>query len=166
MPSAFLALQLIHGRLWYFSSSVTTYEPVSIIKLLLYTSVYMYCWLCFSGEPNIDFGTRSGLNTMDSTHQGKLDHGHCWVPRMPGQSDTMCVHGQSCLTLCNAMVCSKPGSSVHETFQARILEWVVISFSRRSSWPRDQSHISALAGGFFTAAPPGTNAECPKCTIS
>ena len=126
----------------------------------------MYCWLCFSGEPNIDFGTRSGLNTMDSTHQGKLDHGHCWVPRMPGQSDTMCVHGQSCLTLCNAMVCSKPGSSVHETFQARILEWVVISFSRRSSWPRDQSHISALAGGFFTAAPPGTNAECPKCTIS
>ena len=37
---------------------------------------------------------------------------------------------QSCLTLCNPMDCSPPGSSVHEIFQARILEWVAISFSR------------------------------------
>ena len=44
---------------------------------------------------------------------------------------------QSCLTLCNPMGCSLPGSSVHGIFQARILEWVAISFSRRSSWPRD-----------------------------
>ena len=36
---------------------------------------------------------------------------------------------QSCLTLCNIMDCSPPGSSVHEISQARILEWVVISFS-------------------------------------
>ena len=36
---------------------------------------------------------------------------------------------QSCLTLCNPMDCSPPGSSVHEILQARILEWVVISFS-------------------------------------
>ena len=35
---------------------------------------------------------------------------------------------QSCLTLCNPMNCSLPGSSVHGTFQARILEWVAISF--------------------------------------
>ena len=46
--------------------------------------------------------------------------------------------------------CSLPGSSVYEIPQARILEWVVISFSRRSSWPRDQIHISCIAGGFFT----------------
>ena len=37
---------------------------------------------------------------------------------------------QSCLTLCNHMDCSPPGSSVHEIFQARILEWVAISFSK------------------------------------
>ena len=45
-----------------------------------------------------------------------------------------------------------PGSFVHGTFQARTLEWVAISYSRRSSQPRDQtSHPSpALAGGFFT----------------
>ena len=38
-----------------------------------------------------------------------------------------------CLTLCDPMDCSLPGSSVHGIFQARILEWVAISFSRRSS---------------------------------
>ena len=37
--------------------------------------------------------------------------------------------------------CSSPGSSVHEIFQARILEWVAISFSRGSSWPRDWNHV-------------------------
>ena len=44
---------------------------------------------------------------------------------------------QSCLTLCNPMDCSLPGSTVHGIFQVRILEWVAISFSRGSSWPRD-----------------------------
>ena len=37
------------------------------------------------------------------------------------------------LTLCNAVDCSLPGSSIHGIFQARILEWIAISFSRRSS---------------------------------
>ena len=46
------------------------------------------------------------------------------------------------LTLCNSWYCSPPGSSVDGIFQARILEWVAISFSRGSSWPRDQTHIS------------------------
>ena len=44
---------------------------------------------------------------------------------------------QSCPTLCNPMDCGIPGSSVHGIFQARILEWVVISFSRRSSQHRN-----------------------------
>ena len=44
---------------------------------------------------------------------------------------------QSCPALCHPMDCSLPGSSVHEIFQARILERVAISFSRRSSEPRD-----------------------------
>ena len=45
---------------------------------------------------------------------------------------------------------SLPGSSVHGIFQARILEWVAIPFSRGSSWPRDQTWVSCIAGGFFT----------------
>ena len=44
---------------------------------------------------------------------------------------------QSCPTLCDPMDCSLPGPSVHEIFQARILEWVAISFSRGSSQPGD-----------------------------
>ena len=69
-----------------------------------------------------------------------------------------CWVAQSCLTLCNPMDCSPPGSSARGILQARILEWVAISFSRRSSWPRDRTHVSyvsCIAGGFFTAEPPG-----------
>ena len=44
---------------------------------------------------------------------------------------------QSCLTLCESVDCSLPGSSVHVILQARILEWVAIPFSRGSSRPRD-----------------------------
>ena len=48
-----------------------------------------------------------------------------------------------------------PGSSVHGISQARIMGWVAIFFSRGSSPPRDQTHISYLAGKFFTTEPPG-----------
>ena len=49
----------------------------------------------------------------------------------------MCLATQSCPALCNTMDCSPPGSSVHGIFQARILEWVAMSFSRGSSLARD-----------------------------
>ena len=62
---------------------------------------------------------------------------------------------QSCLTLCDPMDCSPPGFSVHGILQARILECVAISFSRGSSRPRDQTHVSCIAGGLFTTEPPG-----------
>ena len=58
-----------------------------------------------------------------------------------------------CLTLCNPVGCSPPGSSVHGILQARILEWVAMASSRGSSQPRDQTHIpciSCTAGGCFT----------------
>ena len=51
----------------------------------------------------------------------------------------------SCLTLCDPMDCSLSGSSVHGILQARILEWVAISFSRGSSWPRDRTWVSSTA---------------------
>ena len=57
------------------------------------------------------------------------------------------------LGLCDPMDCSPPGFSVYEIFQARILEWVDISFSWGSSWPKDRTHassVSGLAGRFFT----------------
>ena len=51
---------------------------------------------------------------------------------------------QLCPTLCDSMDCSPPGSSVHGVFQARILEWAAIPFSRGSSQPRDQTWVSTL----------------------
>ena len=51
---------------------------------------------------------------------------------------------RSCPTLCNTLDCSPSGYSVHGTLQARILEWIAISYSRGSSQPRDQTHISCL----------------------
>ena len=69
----------------------------------------------------------------------------------------MCAH--SCLTLCNPMDCSLPGSSVHGILQARILEWVAVSFSRGYSPDpgiEPKSLVSAaLAGRVFITAPPG-----------
>ena len=56
---------------------------------------------------------------------------------------------QSCPTLCDPMDCSPPGSSVPGILQARILEWVAICFSRGSSWPRDQTYVSCIAGRCF-----------------
>ena len=48
-----------------------------------------------------------------------------------------CLVAKSCPTLWDSMDCSLPGSSVHRILQARILDWVFVSFSRRSSPPRD-----------------------------
>ena len=63
----------------------------------------------------------------------------------------MCVWvTQSCLTLSVPMDCSPPGSYVHGILQARIVEWVAISFSRGSSRPRDWIWVSCTAGRSFT----------------
>ena len=55
-----------------------------------------------------------------------------------------------CLTLCDPMDGSLPGSSVHGILQARILKWVAMPFSRGSSRPRDWTWVSCIAGRFFT----------------
>ena len=71
-------------------------------------------------------------------------------------SNTCCCNAaKSHLALCNPMVCSPPGSSVHGMSQARILDWVAISFSRDLPIPGIKPISPALAGGFFTTEPPG-----------
>ena len=57
---------------------------------------------------------------------------------------------QSCPALCDPMDYSLPGSSVQGILQARILEWVAISFSRGSSQPRDRTWVTHTAGTFLT----------------
>ena len=57
---------------------------------------------------------------------------------------------QLCLTLCDLMDCSLPGSSIHGIFQARVLDWVAISFSKKSSLTRDWTWVSHIVGRQFT----------------
>ena len=62
---------------------------------------------------------------------------------------------QSCPTLCDPVDCSLPSSSVHGILQARILEWVAISFSRGSSNPGIEPGFPALEADALTSEPPG-----------
>ena len=75
------------------------------------------------------------------------------------ESMCACMHAellQLCLTLCDPMNYSSPGSSVQGILQAKILEWVIIPFSRRSPPPRDQTQISYVSCmGSLPLAPPG-----------
>ena len=96
---------------------------------------------------------------MDCSLPGSLVHGmECSLPgssvhgmdcSLPGSS----VHGMECSlpgSSVHGMDCSLPGSSVHGIFQARVLEWVAISFSRGSSRPRDRTWVSRVVGRRFT----------------
>ena len=70
----------------------------------------------------------------------------------------------SCLTLCEPVDCSPPGSSpVRGILQARILEWVAITCLRGSSWPSDRNHVSCfqhLQAGSLPLATPGGPIYC------
>ena len=82
-----------------------------------------------------------------------------WLNSLP-----VCVSvAQSCLTLCDSMDCSPPGSSVHGILQARILEWVAIPFSGGSSWHRDRTWVSYMASRFLTSVPPGEHSVPVAC---
>ena len=76
-----------------------------------------------------------------------------WIGRRSNQSvlkESENEVTQSCPTLCDPMDCSLSGSSIHGIFQARVLEWIVISFSRGSSQSRNRTWVSCIAGRCFT----------------
>ena len=73
-----------------------------------------------------------------------------------------CLIAKLCLTLCDPTYHSPPGSSVHGISQARILKWVAISYSRGSSWPKDQICVSCIGRWILTSEPPGK----PKITLA
>ena len=69
---------------------------------------------------------------------------------IPQRAMKVKVKVKSFLTLCDPMGCSLPGSSIRGIFQARVLEWTAISFSRESSWPTVRTQVSHIAGRYFT----------------
>ena len=83
-----------------------------------------------------------------------------------------CLVAQWSRTLCNSMNCNPPGSSVHGVFQARILDWVAISFSKGSCWSRDRASalwVFCHASGIFTTEPLGSldsSVTCLKISLT
>ena len=69
---------------------------------------------------------------------------HCWGGATLSQSEGGCVCAQWCPTLCNPVVCSPPGSSVHEILQARILEWVAFPPPGDLPNPGIKPHVSCI----------------------
>ena len=65
----------------------------------------------------------------------------------------VCSVTQSCPALCDPVDCTPPGSSVHEIFPERILEWVATTSSRGPFWPKDGTQVSSIAGRFFSTEP-------------
>ena len=92
-------------------------------------------------DPGIE--PRSPALQMDSLPQSHLGH-----PQLFLESESEV--SPSCLTLCDPMDCSLPGSSIHGIFQARVLDWAAISFSRGSSQPRDWTQVFCIVGRRFT----------------
>ena len=92
-----------------------------------------------------------GIRMLGSYEQSRFMHWWKNQLPLPFSSKTLCVCvcvcsvSLSCPTLCHSMDCSPPASLVHGILQTRILEWVAISYSRRSSPPRDWTHISCVS---------------------
>ena len=80
---------------------------------------------------------------------------YCVARSRLGKRKVKVLVAQSCPTLGNPMDCSLPGCSVHGILQARILEWVAMPSSRRSSQLRDQIQISPLQADSLASEPPG-----------
>ena len=92
--------------------------------------------------PGRSTGEGNGNPLQYSCQEHSVGRGS-WPTAVPG--DQLLVT-QSCPTLCKPMDCCPPGSSVHEISQARILEWITISFSRGSSLPKYQTWVPCNAG--------------------
>ena len=122
---------MVFGRdpviLIYLLSQVST--PISLYhtyKCLMCICMSLSCLFCFTASPV------------------------CCPSLVSTVKESESEVAQSCPTLCNPMDCSLPGSSVHGIFQAIVLEWIAISFSRGSSWPRDWTRVSRIVDRCFT----------------
>ena len=97
-------------------------------------------------EEALGCGKRPQVLTRTAPAEGPPDAGRLRARGSVSEGEVV----QSCPTLFDLMDCSLPGSSLHGVFQARVLEWFAISFSRGSSHPRDRSQVSRIVGRRFT----------------
>ena len=125
------------------SSSFSSIRVVSsaCLRLLIFRQTIL---IPACGSPSLGFHIMHLAYKLNK--QG--DSVQPWCPPFP----VLDLSIVPCLVLWGPLDCSLPGSSVHGILQARMLEWVAMSSSRGSSWPRNPahiSHVSCTAGGFF-----------------
>ena len=108
----------------------------------------MSCPLCKSGNRFMLRRPETG-STHNCTIRFKTELCPKSEIEIPAFFSVSVLVAQLCPTHCDPMGWGLPGSSIHGIFQARILEWVAIPFSRGSSWVRDQTWVSRIAGRFF-----------------
>ena len=138
---------------------ITIFKTRKKWKTLFSSKISFHRWRKQSTESLITYHSRAGVLAAGSLFW-LHNHPHDEAERSSSCEwvNYSCVVSKLRPTLCNPMFCSPPGSSVHGVSQARILEWVAISFSKGSSQSWNQtrtSFISCIAGGFFTTEPPG-----------
>ena len=121
---------------YYSSAKRNTFEAVLMRWMNLDKELH---WIVMNLRP---YGKSSQVCPLSLTHTHTHTHAHTRT-HMHTEVKWSEV-AQLCPTLCDPMDCGLPGSSFHGIFQARILEWVAISFSRGSSRPRDWTRVSHI----------------------
>ena len=112
-----------------------------ISKMVIKTSILFHCWM--------NLKRKQRYEAQSLAPKRYLVH-FCLLSPLA----VIVSVAKPCLTLCDPRDCSPPGCSVHGISQAKILEWVAISFSRTSSRPRDRTHVSCIPGGFLSPEKP------------
>ena len=133
-------LQMIPNKGQFFQSITLSKRVADFLNVSANSSWAAISWFDFQisqGSANIDLPSRL---------MGFFVKIWSWVHMSGSESEV----AQSCPTLCDPMDCSLPCSSIHGIFQARVLEWVAIAFSRGSSRPRDWAWVSRIVSRRFT----------------
>ena len=130
---------------------VTTWISL-VLNEISWTEKYKHCMtslICGSPKSKIQ-------NTKPNTQIQRIDWrlseagAEGWGKMSERERESESEAAQSCPSLCNPLNCSLSSASVHGIFQARVLEWVAISFSTGSSPPRDRTQVSHIGGTHFT----------------
>ena len=115
----------------------------SILRLLL---VFILTWFLLVKCSRYFFEAED--YRMFIVERGPRPPDLCWGPKHKRNSFKAicccCSVSKLCPPLCGPVDCRPPGCSVHGISQARILEWIAISYSRESSHPRDWTHVSCI----------------------